>query len=57
MGVLPVAGAAMLVGFWIFVYNIGRTLASLSEYDVTERRFALALGFWSTTGSPPTSST
>jgi phage shock protein PspC (stress-responsive transcriptional regulator) len=43
---VPVFGAAMLVGFWIFVYNIGRTLLSLPAYDVTERHFGLALGFF-----------
>lgn len=42
----PVFGAAMLLGFWVFAYNIGRTLRRCSEYDVTERHFALALGFF-----------
>jgi len=36
----------MLVGFWVFVYNIGRTLLTLPSYDVTERHFAVALGFF-----------
>ncbi|MFC6614133.1 hypothetical protein ACFQAS_04025 [Halopenitus salinus] len=46
---LPVFGAVMLLGFWVFVYNIARTLASVgppSELDVTERHFAIALGFF-----------
>jgi len=43
---LPVFGAAMLLGFWLFVYNIGRTLARARPFDRTERHFALALGFF-----------
>jgi hypothetical protein len=43
---LPVAGAAMLAGFWTFVYNVGRTLATVEALDVTERHFAMALGFF-----------
>ena len=43
---LPVFGGAMLLGFWTFVYNIGRTLWTLPSYDVTERHFGLALGFF-----------
>jgi len=39
-------GALMLVGFWVFVYNVGRTLATLDDYDVTERHFLLSLGFF-----------
>jgi hypothetical protein len=39
-------GALMLTGFWVFVYNIARTLATLDDYDVTERHFLLALGFF-----------
>ncbi|WP_137284420.1 hypothetical protein [Halorussus salinisoli] len=53
---LPVAGAAMLAGFWTFVYNVGRTLWSAASgesadetaglaLDPTERHFALALGY------------
>ncbi|MFB6142239.1 MAG: hypothetical protein ABEJ30_02720 [Halorientalis sp.] len=41
---LALPGAAMLAGFWVFVYNIGRTLTALESYDVTERHFAFALG-------------
>ncbi|HET7325166.1 MAG TPA: hypothetical protein VFJ06_12625 [Halococcus sp.] len=44
---LPLFGAIMLVGFWVFVYNIGRTLGTARPFDVTERHFALALGFFS----------
>ncbi|WP_460920091.1 hypothetical protein [Salinarchaeum chitinilyticum] len=43
---LAVAGMAMLAGFWTFVYNVGRTLATVEELDVTERHFALSLGFF-----------
>ncbi|WP_411965938.1 hypothetical protein [Haloferax sp. YSMS24] len=43
---LPVFGSAMLLGFWTFVYNIVRTLRKTSGYDVTERHFLLALGFF-----------
>ena len=43
---LPIFGGVMLLGFWTFVYNIGRTLWSLPSYDVTERHFGLALGFF-----------
>lgn len=39
-------GAAMLAGFWTFVYNIGRTLWPLPVYDVTERHFGMAIGFF-----------
>ncbi|EMA59635.1 hypothetical protein [Halorubrum lipolyticum] len=35
----------MLVGFWVFAYNIVRTLGTVEEYDVTERHFLGALGF------------
>jgi Ca2+/Na+ antiporter len=44
--VLPAVGAVLLAGFWVFVYNVGRTLAALESLDVTERHFALALGFF-----------
>ena len=36
-------GAVMLVGFWTFVYNVGRTLATVGDPDVTERHFGAAL--------------
>lgn len=36
----------MLAGFWVFVYNIVRTLWRLDAYDVTERHFTIALGFF-----------
>ncbi|WP_223174172.1 cbb3-type cytochrome c oxidase subunit I [Halorubrum aquaticum] len=38
--------ALMLVGFWVFAYNIVRTLGTVDEYDVTERHFLGALGFF-----------
>ncbi|ELZ44756.1 hypothetical protein C463_07367 [Halorubrum californiense DSM 19288] len=39
-------GAVMLLGFWAFVYNLGRTLATVDDFDVTERHFVAALGFF-----------
>lgn len=44
-GMLPLGGALVLVGFWVFVYNVGRTLWPARPWDVTERHFAMALGF------------
>ncbi|MFC7212691.1 hypothetical protein ACFQO4_01175 [Saliphagus sp. GCM10025334] len=43
---LPLGGVVMLAGFWTFVYNVGRTLRSARPWDVTERHFAIALGFF-----------
>jgi hypothetical protein len=43
---LPPFGVLLLVGFWTFVYNVGRTLLGVRPWDVTERHFALALGFF-----------
>ncbi|MFB6352848.1 MAG: hypothetical protein ABEJ92_02065 [Halobacteriales archaeon] len=43
---LPAFGALMLAGFWVFAYNIARTLAGAAPYDVTERHFLVALGFF-----------
>ncbi len=45
-GIAPGFAAAMLLGFWLFVYNIARTLPPAAELDVTERHFAIALGFF-----------
>jgi cbb3-type cytochrome oxidase subunit 1 len=45
-GWLPLFGGLVVAGFWAFVYNIGRTLATARPLDVTERHFALALGFF-----------
>ncbi|WP_135828988.1 hypothetical protein [Halorussus halobius] len=42
----PVFGGLALAGFWTFVYNVGRTLLGVRPFDVTERHFALALGFF-----------
>ena len=39
-------GAIMLAGFWVFAYNVGRTLLGVEHWDVTERHFALAIGFF-----------
>jgi hypothetical protein len=36
-------GAVMCLGFWVFVYNVARTLRSIESLDVTERHFAFAL--------------
>jgi len=41
--VLPLAGIGAIAGIWLFVYNVGRTLAAVESYDVTERHFAFAL--------------
>ncbi|ELZ10767.1 hypothetical protein C479_08148 [Halovivax asiaticus JCM 14624] len=46
LALLPVGGTLMLAGFWVFAYNIGRTLLTVRPWDVTERHFALALGFF-----------
>ncbi len=43
---LIVFGGFMVAGFWVFVYNIGRTLLTIDSLDVTERHFALALGYF-----------
>ncbi|MFP8952256.1 hypothetical protein ACLI4Z_04670 [Natrialbaceae archaeon A-arb3/5] len=40
---LPLAAAPILLGLWLFVYNVGRTLAAARPLDFTERHFALAL--------------
>lgn len=53
LGWLPVLAGLMLVGFWVFAYNVTRTLlrkgsgdASLvASLDVTERHFALAVSY------------
>ena len=37
------AGVLLLSGIWTFVYNLGRTLWQVPEFDVTEQHFALAL--------------
>ncbi|WP_440765193.1 hypothetical protein [Natronorubrum sp. DTA7] len=41
---LPIAAATLLVGLWIFVYNVGRTLVRARPFGLTERHFAFALG-------------
>jgi cbb3-type cytochrome oxidase subunit 1 len=46
LALFPVFGAVMLLGFWLFVYNVGRTLVRARPFDTTERHFALALGFF-----------
>jgi hypothetical protein len=42
----PVFAVPMLAGFWLFVYNVAHTLLAAGAPDATERRFALALGFF-----------
>jgi hypothetical protein len=42
---LPFA-VLVLAGFWTFAYNIIRTLGTVEAYDVTERHFLGALGFF-----------
>jgi hypothetical protein len=39
-------GSLLFLGFWTFVYNVGRTMAAIEDYDVTERHFLVALGFF-----------
>ncbi|MFB6200775.1 MAG: hypothetical protein ABEI98_02075 [Halorhabdus sp.] len=41
---LPIAGGVLLAGFWVFVYNLARTLPAIREMDITEAHFAFALG-------------
>jgi len=36
-------GGFAVLGFWVFVYGLGRTLLGARPWDVTERHFALAL--------------
>jgi hypothetical protein len=43
---LVLFGGLMVAGFWTFAYNVGRTLLTLDELDVTERHFAVALLFF-----------
>jgi len=46
VGWLARFGALLLAGFWTFVYNVGRTLATVERYDVTERHFLVSLCFF-----------
>ena len=46
LGALPwvhVFGTLLLLGFWVFVYNLGRTLLGLDGLDVTTGHFAFGL--------------
>ncbi|MFB6141365.1 MAG: hypothetical protein ABEJ26_13140 [Halosimplex sp.] len=43
LGWVHAFGGLALLGFWAFVYNIGRTLLRARPWDVTERHFAFAL--------------
>ncbi|MEF8851736.1 MAG: hypothetical protein V5A44_06885 [Haloarculaceae archaeon] len=36
-------GGLAVLGFWVFVYGLGRTLLAARPWDVTERHFAFAL--------------
>ncbi|MCU4716946.1 hypothetical protein [Halapricum hydrolyticum] len=40
---LPIGGGVLLVGFWVFAYNIVRTLPDVRTFDITEGHFAFAL--------------
>ncbi|WP_435101391.1 hypothetical protein [Halarchaeum sp. P4] len=42
-GLAPAFAGVLLLGFWVFVYNVGRTLARARPLDVTERHFSYAL--------------
>ena len=47
-GALPwvhALGGLAVLGFWTFVYGLGRTLLAARPWDVTERHFAIALAF------------
>jgi hypothetical protein len=43
---LIIFGGVMITGFWVFIYNISRTFLTIGSLDVTERHFALALGYF-----------
>ncbi|QPV61187.1 hypothetical protein I7X12_10410 [Halosimplex litoreum] len=43
LGWVHAFGGLALVGFWTFVYTVGRTLLAARPWDVTERHFAFAL--------------
>lgn len=40
---LGLFGLTMMVGFWLFVYNLARTLQPMTGLDITERHFVFAL--------------
>ena len=42
---LVVGGGVAIAGFWLFAYNLERTLAAARPLDVTEFHFAWTLGF------------
>ncbi len=44
LSLLVLFGLAMLAGFWLFVYNLTRTINPLNGLDMTERHFIFALG-------------
>ncbi|WP_280537414.1 hypothetical protein [Halopenitus sp. POP-27] len=49
LALVPVFGALMVVGFWVFAYNIAATIRAvgpLATLDVTERNFLIAVGFF-----------
>jgi len=43
LGWVHVFGTLALAGFWLFAYNLGRTLVRVDGLDVTEAHFAFAL--------------
>ncbi|MFC7041881.1 hypothetical protein [Halonotius sp. GCM10025705] len=44
LALTPLFGAVLLVGFWCFAYNIGRTLWRCESLDITELHFIFAVG-------------
>jgi hypothetical protein len=46
LGWVHAFGGLAVLGFWVFVYNVGRTLLAARPWDVTERHFAIALGWF-----------
>lgn len=44
--VVAIFAPVMLLGFWIFVYNIGRTLTQVETLDRTLRHFVASLAFF-----------
>lgn len=43
LALLGIVGLVMMVGFWLFIYNLIRTLQPMTGLDVTERHFIFAL--------------
>ncbi|MFB6074850.1 MAG: hypothetical protein ABEJ89_07555 [Haloarculaceae archaeon] len=45
-GLIHMFGGVAMLGFWLFAYNLARTLWTARPLDVTERHFAAALSFF-----------